>query len=98
MQISQEFPGFLEGHKLKVNLDIRNVLNLLNSKWGRVAEYSDLTTLARVDCADANGVIVPTSSAACPRYIYSQVPTTISKAQNPYLSLWYVQVGLRYEF
>ena len=98
MQISQEFPGFLEGHKLKVNLDIRNVLNLVNSKWGRVAEYSDLTTLARVDCADANGVIVPTSSAACPRYIYSQVPTTISKAQNPYLSLWYVQVGLRYEF
>ncbi len=98
MQVSQEFPGFLEGHKLKVNLDIRNVLNLLNSKWGRVAEYSDINTLARVDCADANGVIVPTTSAACPRYIYSQVPTSVSKTTNTPLSLWYVQVGLRYEF
>lgn len=98
MQISQEFPGFMQGHKLKLNLDIRNVLNLLNSDWGRVAEYSDTLNLARVDCADANGAAVPTTSAACPRYRYSSVPTTISKTQNVAASLWYIQVGLRYEF
>ncbi|MCI3133220.1 TonB-dependent receptor [Phenylobacterium aquaticum] len=98
MQLSQELPSPIQGHKFKVNLDVRNVLNLLNNSWGRVAEYSDITTLARVDCADANGAAVPTTSAACPRYRYSQVPTSVSKTTNTPLSLWYVQVGLRYEF
>ena len=98
MQLSQEFPSFFEGHKLKLNLDIRNVLNLLNSDWGRVAEYSDTVNLARVDCADAAGAAVPTTNSACTRYRYSQVPTTISKTQNTAASLWYIQVGLRYEF
>jgi outer membrane receptor for ferrienterochelin and colicin len=98
MQLSQEFPGFLQGHKLKVQLDIRNLLNLVNSDWGRVAEYSDTLNLARVDCADATGAAVPTTSAACTRYRYSSVPTTISKTANNANSLWYIQVGLRYEF
>jgi outer membrane receptor protein involved in Fe transport len=98
MQLSQEFPGFLQGHKLKVQLDIRNVLNLLNNSWGRVAEYSDTLNLARVDCADATGAAIATTSAACPRYRYSSVPTTISKTANNAASVWYMQVGLRYEF
>ena len=98
LQLSQELPSPIQGHKFKVNLDIRNVLNLLNADWGRVAEYSDITTLTRVDCADANGAAVPTTSAACPRYRYSQVPTSVSKTVNTPLSLWYIQVGLRYEF
>lgn len=98
MQLSQELPSVIPGHKLKVNFDIRNVLNLLNSDWGRVAEYSDIQTLTRADCADANGVAVPTTSAACPRYRYSNVLTSVQKTQNPQASLWYIQVGLRYEF
>jgi len=98
MQLSQEFPGVFHDHKVKVQLDVRNLLNMINSNWGRVGEYSEVNTLARVQCADANGVVVPTTSAACPRYVYSQVPTSVSKTTNTPLSLWYVQVGLRYEF
>ena len=98
LQLSQELPGVFPDHKIKVQFDVRNLLNLLNSDWGRVAEYTDVNTLARVQCADANGVAIPTTSAACPRYLYSQVPTSVPKTQNPALSLWYVQIGLRYEF
>ncbi|WP_304164405.1 TonB-dependent receptor domain-containing protein [Phenylobacterium aquaticum] len=97
MQFSQELPSFFEGHKIKVNLDVRNVLNLVNNKWGRVAEYGD-QVLVKVDCADANGVAIASTSAACPRYKYSQVPTSVTKTQNAAASLWYVQLGLRYEF
>ena len=97
-QLSQEVPGVFQGHKIQVQFDVRNLLNLLNSSWGRVAEYSDLNTLAQVDCADASGNVVPTTSAACPRYRYSNVPTSVSKAVNSPLSLWYMQIGLRYKF
>lgn len=97
LQVSQELPTFFEGHKIKVNLDVRNVLNLLNNSWGRVAEY-DNTKLANVDCANSAGVAVATSDPSCVRYRYSSVPTTVSKTQNTAASLWYVQVGLRYEF
>jgi len=98
MQVSQQLPTLFTGHKLKVQFDISNLLNLLNNDWGRVAEYSDNLTLTRVDCADASGVAIPTTSAACPRYKYSNVLTSIQKTQNPQASLWYMQIGLRYEF
>ena len=98
MQLSQELPTLIEGHKLKVQFDIRNVLNLLNNNWGQVAEYSDTITLARVTCADAAGVAIPTTNAACPRYRYSSVPTVISKTRNTAASLWFMQIGLRYQF
>ena len=98
LQVSQELPTPFEGHKLKVNFDVRNLLNLLNSDWGQVAEYDTTTTLAKVDCADASGAAVPNTSATCVRYRYSSVPTTISKIRNTQASLWYAQIGLRYEF
>jgi hypothetical protein len=97
-QFSQELPTLIEGHKLKIQVDVRNLLNLINRDWGLVSEYSDINTLARVDCADANGAAIPTNNAACPRYRYSSVPTSVTKTRNTGLSLWYMQVSLRYEF
>jgi len=98
LQLSQELPALLEGHKLKVVFDIRNVLNLVNKDWGLVGEYNDVNTLARVDCTDANGVAVATSSAVCAGYRYSSVPTSVTKTRNTALSLWYMQISLRYQF
>ncbi len=98
MQLSQELPTLIDGHKLKVQFDVRNVLNLLNNNWGQVAEYSDTIGLARVSCADAAGVAIPVTNAACPRYRYSSVPTVISKTRNTAASLWFMQIGLRYQF
>lgn len=98
LQLSQEIPTLLDGHKLKVVFDIRNVLNLVNKDWGLVGEYNDVNTLARVDCLDAAGALVPTNSSACASYRYSQVPTSVTKTRNTGLSLWYMQISLRYQF
>jgi transketolase len=97
-QYSQELPALYDGHKIKVNFDVRNVLNLINRNWGKVSEYNDQNTLTRVDCADANGVAVPTNSAVCTRYRYSSVSSAVNRTTNNPLSLWYLQIGLRYEF
>jgi hypothetical protein len=97
-QYSQEFPALFEGHKVKLVFDVRNLLNLIDRDWGKAQEYSDVNTLTRVVCADAAGVAVPNTSAACPRYRYSQVLTSVTPTRNNAQSLWYLQVALRYEF
>ncbi|GGB89475.1 TonB-dependent receptor [Pseudoduganella buxea] len=38
MRVSQEVPGFWQGHKGIFTLDLFNVGNLLNKKWGRINE------------------------------------------------------------
>ncbi|WP_309604407.1 TonB-dependent receptor domain-containing protein [Phenylobacterium sp.] len=108
LSISQQLPSFISGHKFRIQADIRNVLNLLNSNWGQVAEYVDPAgtsniQLARVQCTDAAGVATTSTSApsanpVCAGYLYSNVPTSVSKARNSGLSLWYAQISLRYEF
>lgn len=98
LQVSQELPTLIDGHKLKVQFDIRNLLNLVNKDWGLVSEYSDVNRLVSVDCADAAGNAVGNSSATCVGYRYSNVPTTVTKQRNTALSLWYMQISLRYQF
>ena len=49
-------------------------------------------------CTDAAGVAIATTSAACPRYRYSNVLTSVTPTRNNAQSLWYLQVALRYEF
>jgi outer membrane receptor for ferrienterochelin and colicin len=103
LSLSQELPTLLAGHKLRVQADIRNFLNLLNSNWGRVAEYVDasgtsMIQLANVQCADANGAAQPATSTVCTNYRYSNVPLQVKKQLNQQLSLWYAQISIRYEF
>ena len=98
LSFSQQIPTFIPGHKIRIQADIRNVLNLLSHNWGRVAEYSETVRLASANCADASGAAVPTTSATCVGYRYSNVPSTVTKTINSGLSLWYAQISLRYEF
>jgi outer membrane receptor for ferrienterochelin and colicin len=110
MSLSQELPSLLPGHHFRVQADIRNVANLLNHKWGQVSEWNDgggtsSLQLARAQCLDlATGNASTTTSATlstnakCDGYLYSQVPTTLTKQVNSALSLWYAQISLRYEF
>ena len=97
LSVSQQLPTPIEGHKIRIQADIRNLLNLMNHDWGRVNEYGD-TNLARVQCADANGAAQTAASTVCTNYRYSNVPTTVQKQINQNLSLWYAQISLRYEF
>jgi len=98
LSISQQLPTLVEGHKIRIQADLRNVLNFLNHKWGRVAEYSDTTRLATVACTDAAGAAVTTANPVCAGYRYSNVPTSVPKNVNSQLSLWYMQLSFRYEF
>ena len=98
LSLSQELPSPIAGHKFRVQADIRNVLNLINPSWGRVAEYSDTTRLATVQCATAAGAAVAGTDTSCVGYRYSNVPTSVTKNINQDLSLWFAQISLRYEF
>lgn len=92
MRISQEVPGFAKNHKGSITLDILNVGNLLNKKWGHIDEIDFPSRRSFVNYAgmDANG-----------RYIYSLGQSATSDyitKQNERESQWAVQVTLRYEF
>ena len=100
LQISQQLPTPIKGHKFRMVLDIQNVLNLINNDWGIVEEYFDVNQVVSVTCADAAGAAIATSNPACPRYRYSNfnagaLRENIDTAGR---SLWTIQVGLRYEF
>ncbi|MDP1630702.1 MAG: TonB-dependent receptor [Caulobacter sp.] len=100
LQVSQEFPTLIDGHKLKLQFDVRNVLNLIDSDWGKVSEYFDGNVLTRVSCVDATGANLnaAVNGAICPAYKYSSVASSINKSTNTSQSLWTMQISLRYEF
>ncbi len=95
MRMSQELPGFVKEHKAVITLDLFNVANLLNKKWGRIDEIAFSagggTARSFVNYAglDAQG-----------RYIYSvsQVARDFVTRQARGESQWAAQVTVRYEF
>jgi outer membrane receptor for ferrienterochelin and colicin len=100
LQLSQELPSLINGHKFRLTLDVSNLLNLLNNKWGIVEEYTDVNNVVAVQCATAAGTAVAAGDFSCPRYRYSSFNAgalTENIDQNG-RSLWTIQVGLRYEF
>jgi len=97
IRISQEFPGFMKGHKTVLGLDIFNFGNLLNKRWGRIDEVAFPSTRSFVNFQglDASG-----------RYIYS-VDTggingtgvdDLETRQDRCESQWSAQFTLRYQF
>jgi hypothetical protein len=101
LQIAQDFPVPIEGHKFQVIVDFQNVLNMIDSDWGLVEEYFDSNRVISAQCADANGVAAPAGSPVCSTYRYtnfnptSEVKNTESQLQR---SVWAIQVRLRYQF
>lgn len=95
LRISQELPGFFGGNKFSVALDILNVGNLINKKWGHIDEigFQSQGGLARsfvnYQGLDASG-----------RYIYGVngfVEDLVTR-QNKGESQWAAQVTVKYEF
>ena len=89
LRITQDLPGFMEGHRSQVFLDIDNFTNLLNDEWGILNEAGFPRRNRVVDSRLTNG---STQFA----YTNFNAPTTESRVGNA--SLWSVRVGLRYEF
>ncbi len=95
VRFSQELPGFFEGNKVSLTLDVLNVGNLINKKWGQIDEvgFQAQGGLARsfVDYLglDSNG-----------RYVYG-VTGNVEDLINRQLkgeSAWAAQLTVKYEF
>jgi hypothetical protein len=91
LHFSQEFPAFFPGgSKLQAYVDVVNVGNMLNSKWG---------SLEQVDFFSAAPIVAPTIVNG--RYVYSNFAPdvkTLSNSDAPNRSLWQVKFGLKYSF
>jgi len=109
LRISQELPGFWKGHKSSLTLDIMNVGNLLNKKWGLIEDAGFNSNLAVANFAGiCNAASI--SSGVCPagsegKYAYHftgaqdfQIQEVNGDGVNTGVSRWAAQVTLRYEF
>lgn len=93
LRIAQEIPAFFpEGAKGVFSMDIRNVGNLINSKWGRNSQ---------VNFGEPGPFVVPVVQATAiegGRYVYSGPIATPVKTLQARESVWAIQFTIRYEF
>jgi hypothetical protein len=95
VRISQEFPGFFEGNKASVVLDLLNVGNMINRKWGRIDEIG-FSAAGGVSRSFVNYLGLDAQG----RYIYGvngQVEDYVTR-QNRGESQWGAQLTVKYEF
>ena len=103
VRFSQELPGFFNGHKSEIWLDVINIGNLINKDWGQVYEVG---FPLRRGVAQYRGM-----NPATGKYIYNFVnaPGTSANTvgaidlydnqdQTKGISRWQLQLGFRYKF
>ncbi|QJR81569.1 TonB-dependent receptor [Alteromonas pelagimontana] len=86
VRISQELPGFMEGHSASAFFVIENLTNLLNDDWGDFRQGSFVgNQVVRVDQNDAG------------QYVYSSFSNPEQSVQRG-PSLWEIRIGVNYKF
>jgi outer membrane receptor for ferrienterochelin and colicin len=91
VRISQELPGFFEGHKSEIWLDILNIGNMIDKDWGRIDEVAFPGSFGVVEY----GGIDPVTG----KYVYRfNTPDTSRIYDDRGISRWAVQIGFRYQF
>ena len=104
LHVSQDLPmPWFDGHKVVLTMDIFNLGNLLNKKWGTVAEYGSDgrqgAPMYKVACTNATGTVVGRNDPTCLGYQFSAVNATFNNATvNPVATLYSVMFGLKYSF
>lgn len=87
VRISQEIPGFMDGHKGSVYFTIKNVGNLLNDDWGTLKQ-GPFVGQRMVDLDINNDG----------QYVYSNFNENAQQEVKTYGSLWQMRVGVNYRF
>ena len=99
VRISQELPGFFEGHKSQLWVDVMNIGNLVNEDWGQINDFGFF--------ADQSVVTFAGRDPVTGQYRYNFDPSRVEQPVaantngdgiNVGVSQWSVQVGFRYEF
>jgi len=89
--VSQEFPGFMEGHKAEIVLDVLNIGNLINKDWGRVEEVAFPAMRGVVEY----GGVDPATG----KYVYRfNTPDSLTVYDDKGISRWAAQISVRYKF
>ncbi len=92
LRITQELPGFMAGHKAHLGLDILNVGNLLNKRWGDIYESLDV---------EATRQFVRYVGMQGDKYVYSLTdaqPSALNYRTARGESSWAAQLTFKYEF
>jgi hypothetical protein len=92
LRISQELPGFGEEHKAKLSLDVLNVGNLFNKKWGQLYEPFEV---------EATRQFVRYVGMENGKYVYSLVnglPEQLNYRTSRGESSWAAQLTFHYQF
>lgn len=98
VRVSQEFPGFMQGHKAELSLDIMNIGNLLNKDWGQINDYGFFATRRVANYAGID--------PATGKYVYNFTGSTDNESLqevnndgvNTAVSRWSVMLGIKYRF
>lgn len=98
LRFSQELPGFFNGHRSILFVDIENVGNLINPDWGLIQypTFPRTAVIADVERGPVNGSGEYTYRYSNVRPVtYDQCPEINNCRGAGY---WQIQVGLRYQF
>jgi hypothetical protein len=88
VRLSQDLPNPL-GHRAKLMIDIENLGNLLDHKWGRASSVPFPYMAPAVDVS---------YDQATGKYIYSNLRNPSATTVDVFASLWRVSLGLMYDF
>ena len=110
VRVSQELPGFFEGNKASIALDLNNVGNMLNKNWGLIDDFGFFSTARVASYAGVCGADGNNPTAVCGpndigKYVYNF--TTVDQPQiqennndkgNTGVSRWSILATFKYEF
>ncbi len=89
LRIAQDLPNPIKGQRARFVLDIENVGNLLNSRWGRQQSVPFPFVTPSVDVS---------YDAATDKYVYSRLRLPYGNRIDTLASVWRMSLGLMYDF
>ncbi|TXH65804.1 MAG: TonB-dependent receptor [Lysobacteraceae bacterium] len=102
LRVSQEFPGFFDDNKFIVTLDVLNVGNLLNKKWGRTDEIGfplnrSFVNYGGIDAQGRYVYIVPLVTNPTTLQTRADLEDFVTRQERAE-SQWAAQLTLKYTF